>query len=703
MKRREFVRSAALGSIPLVLPGLAREVAGQAGGQAGGPPRRPNFLFIYTDDQRWDALSVVQREQGERARFPWFETPNMDRIANEGVRFRNAFVVNSLCAPSRACFLTGRYNHLNGVVNNHMPFPVDSVTHATLLRAAGYRTGYIGKWHMDTQRGQRPGFDYSASFIGQGRYVDCPMEINGQLTPTTGWIDDVSTDYAIGFMQREKANPFSLVVGYKSCHGPWEPPARWSDRFAGKLAKRAPNADAWPPYPRGRAGSAPSATRDQPAEVPVNLNYFRTIAAADENIGRLLKTLDDLGLAQDTVVVFSSDNGYYLGEHGLGDKRSAYDESMRIPLLVRYPGHARAGRVLDAMALNIDLAPTLLDYAGVPVPKQMQGRSWRPLIEGKPAPWRKAFFYEYFYEQGFGTPTITAVRTDDAKLVKYPGHDDWTELYDLKADPNEMRNLARDPAQRTLHDRLEAEYTLQAQAVGFVIPPDADKPEPVSPPRAPRNAYVLDYRFEGDKGDQGDRGDRGDRVTDASGLGNHGRANGVPLATGRNGHRARRFDGNGWIEVPKTNSLDPSRGAWSVEAVVKAEAPNGVILARGGASQGYALFLDQGLPSLTVTVGNSATTVSGRESILGAWTTLAGVITQAQDLRLYVNGKLAGSAKLPGFIAKDPNDGMQIGADTGSPVVEYKHPGKFVGLIESVRLYSGELAATALQAKPGKP
>ena len=147
---------------------------------------RPNFLFVYSDDQRWDAVGAVQREQGDQARFPWFQTPHMDRLAAEGVRFRNAFVVNSLCSPSRACFLTGRYNHLNGVANNHTPFPTDSVTHATLLRAAGYATGYVGKFHMDGQKGQRPGFDYSASFIGQGRYVDCPIEVNGKETPSKG-------------------------------------------------------------------------------------------------------------------------------------------------------------------------------------------------------------------------------------------------------------------------------------------------------------------------------------------------------------------------------------------------------------------------------------------------------------------------------------------------------------------------------------
>ena len=186
-------------------------------------------------------MGVVQREQGERARFPWLKTPNMDRLASEGVRFRNAFVVNSLCAPSRASFLTGRYGHFNGVVNNHTPFPADNVTHARLLQQAGYRTAYVGKWHMGSQHGQRPGFDYSASFIGQGRYVDCPFEINGKETPTKGWVDDVSTDFAIQFIREQKDQPFLLAVGFKSAHGPFDPPDRLKDAYAGEVARPVPN------------------------------------------------------------------------------------------------------------------------------------------------------------------------------------------------------------------------------------------------------------------------------------------------------------------------------------------------------------------------------------------------------------------------------------------------------------------------------
>jgi arylsulfatase A-like enzyme len=445
---------------------------------AAETPRKPNFLFIYTDDQRYDALSVVQREQGEKGRFPWLKTPNLDRIAAEGVRFRNAFVVNSLCSPSRATFLTGCYGHVNGVVNNHTPFPESNVTHASLLRQAGYVTGYIGKWHMGPQSGQRPGFDYSASFVGQGKYFDCPFEVNGQATPSKGWIDDVSTDYAEAFIRDQQATPFLLVLGFKTCHGPFEPPPRHAQTYADEQARSVPNLAVPAIYRRGEPSGQPASVRESAEKggVKTNLGMFRGITAIDDNVGRLLKLLDDLGLADDTMVVFASDNGYYLGEHGLGDKRSAYEESLRIPLLVRYPQFVAKGRLVDQIALNIDLAPTLLDFAGVPVP-EMHGRSWRPLLEGQPpADWRRSFFYCYFFERNFAIPMVTAVRTETAKLIKYPGHDEWTEVFDLQSDPYELRNLARAPASASLQAELEAEYEQQSAAIGFHRPTFADDP-----------------------------------------------------------------------------------------------------------------------------------------------------------------------------------------------------------------------------------
>ena len=450
-------------------------------GHSNAANRKPNFLFIYTDDQRWDAMGVVQREQGERARFPWFATPGMDRIAAEGVRFRNAFVTLSLCAPSRAAFLTGRYNHSNGITNNGTPFPADAVTHATLLRAAGYKTAYVGKWHMGNQRGQRPGFDYSASFVGQGGYQNFPFEINGVSTPTNGWIDDVSTDFAIEWMKQHKDRPFSMVVGFKSPHSPRggkNLPERLRDLYAGETSRPKPNCGVPAIFHKPAAdgkialGLADNAT---------HLDYLRHIRGVDDNVVRLLDTLDALGIAEDTVVVYSSDNGYFLGEHCSGDKRAMYEESLRVPMLIRYPRLFRKGLVLDELALNIDLAPTFLDLAGVVAPPNMQGASWKELASGnKPAGWRQSFFAEYYKELG-DVPTCYAIRTATHKLVKYPNLPEFTEVFDFTADPYEIKNLASDNA---LTAKLDAELSGLMKTLNYTVPASANKerqPAPAKP------------------------------------------------------------------------------------------------------------------------------------------------------------------------------------------------------------------------------
>lgn len=433
---------------------------------------RPNFILVITDDQRHDAFGLVQKEQGERGRFPWFTTPNMDRLANQGLRFRNAFVVNALCSPSRANFLTGRYSHHNGVVNNHTPLPLDSVTHASLLKSAGYTTAYFGKWHCDGQR-ERPGFDRVASYVGQGKFIDCPMLIDGKQTPTSGWVDDVTTDYAIEFLRKQKGadKPFNVVVGFKSPHGPRTPPERAAKRFAGETLRPVPNLDVRPPY-----REPPGKEKGRPATVAGDgmLSYFRCISAIDDCLGRILDALDEVGLAENTVVVFTSDNGYFFREHTLGDKRAAYEESIRVPLIVRFPKRIKPGATSDAMALNIDYAPTILQLAAVDVPKTMQGASWLPLFDGKTDGWRDGFLYEYFYETKYQTPTIAAFRTANAKLITYPGHADWTELYDLSTDPFEMKNLARDASGESLMKSMQAAHDREIQRVGFVIPAGAD-------------------------------------------------------------------------------------------------------------------------------------------------------------------------------------------------------------------------------------
>jgi arylsulfatase A-like enzyme len=659
---------------PLFLPAFLALVLASL---AHAADSRPNFLFVYTDDQRFDAMSVVQQEQGEKGRWPWLKTPNMDRLAREGVRFRNAFVVNSLCAPSRASLLTGCYGYVNGIVNNHTPFPVDNITYATQLRAAGYTTGFIGKWHMGSQSGKRPGFDYSASFIGQGRYDDCPFEIDGVSTPTKGWVDDRSADFALEFLQKNKEKPFCLAVAFKSTHGPCTPPERLASLYEGDQARTVPNLSIPAIYLNDPTYSTAQPT--PPGLVNMHLDYMRCINGADENLGRLLDELDHLGLTENTIVIFSSDNGYYLGEHKLGDKRSAYEESMRVPLLLRYPKLAGKGKLIDTEVLNIDLAPTLLDYAGVAIPERMQGRSWKPLIEGKEKDWRRAFFYCYYYETNFKTPTMMAVRTGTDKLVKYPGHEEWTEMFDVKSDPYELKNLANNPDFTAMRSALEASYAEESKNIDFTLPANVDDPVKDMQPILRRPETVLDYRF-GEEAEDG-------KAEDHSAYRHASTVTKAPLVEGRSGHKARHFDGTSSIALAKAATLSPASNLWTVEVTFAAEKPDGVVLAQGGASAGYALWLDHGKAAFSVRARPAAvTTVVSPAKLPEGWNTVSAHISADSKLSLSVNGQQVASVVLKDFIRKNPNDSLDIGADLGSQVLPEPEPPKFAGLIESVKI-----------------
>ena len=451
-------------------------------GGVAGAAERPNFVFLFADDQRYDAMSVVQKEQGDKGRFPWFKTPNMDRLAAEGVRFRNAFVVNALCSPSRACFLSGRYSHANGIWNNRTPLSDKLVTHASVLRSEGYSTGYVGKWHMGPNQAVRPGFEWFASYTGQSAHFNATFLVNGRPEKSDAWTDDRSAAYAIRFLETDRAKdkPFVLVVGFKAPHGPTEPAQRWENAFANETSRPVPNLGLRPGFNTDVGKPNPKAIGEK---VPVSLNYFRCIAGVDENLGKVLDALDRLKLTENTVVVYSSDNGYYLGEHTLSDKRSGYDESLRIPFLVRYPRSGLKGVTRDDLVLNVDLAPTFLDLAGVAVPNAMHGKSWKPLLakEAPKEPFRTSFFYEYFRENGpkkdpapsvggYNTPTMTGVRTTTHKLLKYRNRPEWTELFDLTADPFETKNLFNDPRHAGVRAQLEKEHDRLAKELDYTVP-----------------------------------------------------------------------------------------------------------------------------------------------------------------------------------------------------------------------------------------
>lgn len=420
---------------------------------AADTPRKPNVIVLISDDHRFDALGVVQRELGDRANYPFFETPALDRLAADGVRFRNAFVTHSLCSPSRATMLTGLPSRKHGITHNAKPF-TSTDTWPALLAKNGWTTGYFGKWHMGDQR-ERPGFQKVATFLDQGVYEDCPLVVDGKDTPSRGWVDDVITDHAIEFIRKQKDKPFAMVVGFKTPHDKRTPPPRHAGRWTDHEFPEPPSFRDTAPW---RRDNPPAAWNPRN---PDRLAYFQTLAGMDDNIGRLLDTLDQTGVADDTLVIYLGDNGYYLGEHGLGDKRTAYEESIRIPLLLRYPRKIADPQIRDEMVLNIDLAATILDFCGLEPAWAQDGRSLRPLLAAAPGavPWRESFLYENFEDPAYPKVTfdLTALRTTTHKYVKVPGRPEWTQLFDLRTDPLEMTNLATNPGSAELLGRMKEE------------------------------------------------------------------------------------------------------------------------------------------------------------------------------------------------------------------------------------------------------
>jgi arylsulfatase A-like enzyme len=456
----------------------------------------PNFVFIVTDDQRWDTTGFMQERMaslGHIARFPHLidrsdpakpvsMTPNLDRLSKEGVHFDNGFCVYSLCSPSRSVMLTGLYPHRNGVTGNDQEFPVGATTYATLLRDAGWATGYFGKWHHGLQA-ERPGFTTQQSFRGQGHYFDTTFfDEKGTASVSEKWVDEQTTDYAIDFINTKHAagKPFMAFLGLKAPHGPRHDKKGKTNAPAG-FDKLFTDTEPTPVPNLLRQGAAPPPWKPNANNAGMGndpRNYLRLISAADAQIGRLLDRLTALGIADNTVVIFVSDNGYFIGEHGLGDKRAAFEESLRIPFMIRYPAlqAGGAGRIADEMVLNVDLAPTILDLAGLPVPAEMQGRSLRPLIENRtPDDWRESFFFSYTDDPEFpgSTADFIGVRHQDGrKLVRYAHDRSWDEFYQTspKADQFELKNLIAAPAEASGIASLQARLETDVRDLGFIQP-----------------------------------------------------------------------------------------------------------------------------------------------------------------------------------------------------------------------------------------
>jgi arylsulfatase A-like enzyme len=500
---------------------------------AGDAAAPPNILFIMADDHAEQAISAYGSEL--------VQTPSIDRIAHEGVLFRNAFVTNSICAPSRAVFLTGKYSHHNRLRDNRDEFDGGQLTFPKLLQQSGYQTAIVGKWHL---KSAPTGFDHSKVLIGQGEYYSPVFLDNGEEVRHDGYVTDLITDFALDYLEkRDPSRPFLLVYNHKAPHRNWMPAVRHLDMYADrdlpvpetfwddyqgrkaakgqdmriadmylsmdmKLHERAYGSEGGTGGQKTFTAGAGDAWKRSYARMtpeekvawdthydPINdafekerptgraltewkfqrymKDYLRCIAAVDENVGRVLDYLDQKGLAESTLVIYTSDQGFYLGEHGWYDKRFMYEESLAMPLVLRYPRAVPAGRASDSLVLNLDFAPTLLDFAGVEVPEEMQGRSLRPLLDGPPpADWRDAIYYHYYeYPHGWhDVRTHYGVRTDRYKLIRFYGDESFWELYDLATDPTEVRNVYGESGyaaiQEDLHQRLEALRTQFGDTTG---------------------------------------------------------------------------------------------------------------------------------------------------------------------------------------------------------------------------------------------
>ncbi len=444
----------------------------------GSTPR--NVVFILADDHRYDAMGFLGH--------PFVQTPNMDRMAAGGAHVRNAFVTTALCSPSRASILTGTYAHRHGVVDNFTSIPPGMPTFGEYLQRARYQTGYVGKWHIGNDADDpQPGFDYWVSFRGQGQYLPNPpnttFNVNGTRTPQRGYITDELTDYALDFLESTtRDRPFLLYLSHKGVHADFVPP----DRYKGSYASAPVNPPATMAPEAAAAGNFPMWVRNQRnswhgVEYPYHSTldvaeyyrrYLETLRGVDDSIGRVLDWLDAHDLLDTTLVVYMGDNGFAFGEHGLIDKRTAFEWSMRVPMLVHYPAAVKPGTVVDAIVANVDVAPTVLDAAGLEAPPHMDGASFLPLLRGESVPWRDALLYEYYWEYSFPqTPTQFALRGTRYKYVFTHGVWDVDMLFDLQEDPAESRNLIDDPAHQDRARQMRTQlFGELARLDGMAIP-----------------------------------------------------------------------------------------------------------------------------------------------------------------------------------------------------------------------------------------
>jgi N-acetylglucosamine-6-sulfatase len=441
MHRRDFLWSA-------IAAGAATPALSLAQNATDARPR--NVIFILADDHRYDAMGFLKAQ-------PWLETPQMDRLAREGAHLKNAFVTTALCSPSRASILTGVYAHKHRIVDNNTAIPAGTTFFPQLLQKAGYKTAFVGKWHMGHEGDDpQPGFDHWVSFLGQGSYLPTKdgLNVNGKKVPQKGYITDELTDYALEWLDTvPTSQPYFLYLSHKAVHADFVPAERHKGKYRDAkfvepptMAKEGEFAQGRPMWVQNQRNSWHGV--DYPYHTSLDVGeyfkrYAETLMAVDESIGRVLDALARRGELDSTLVIYMGDNGFAFGEHGLIDKRTAYEESMRVPMLARCPELFAGGQTVNGIVANLDIMPTVLDAAGVPVPQGLDGASMLPLLKGnRPAGWRTELLYEYYWERNYPqTPTVHALRGDRYKFIRVQGVWDIEELYDLQEDPLEGKNL----------------------------------------------------------------------------------------------------------------------------------------------------------------------------------------------------------------------------------------------------------------------
>lgn len=445
----------------------------------GVKPR--NVVFILSDDHRYDAMSFMGHSLAK--------TPHMDAMAASGTHLKNAFVTTSLCSPSRASILTGLYTFRHRVIDNQRLVPDGTLFFPQYLQKAGYTTGFIGKWHMGhASDDPRPGFDYWFSFKGQGHYYPpddkYTVNENGKRVPQDGYITTLLTRRAIEFLERQtgRDKPFFLYLSHKAVHGPFTPEPKYKGTLTSlpfelpasskRLANNHLNRPRWLLDQRNSWHGMDFPLHTGTGMEVFYKSYCEALRSVDDSIGAVMKQLKKMGIYEDTLVIYMGDNGFMFGEHGLIDKRVAYETSSRVPLLMQCPAIIKGGTVMDQVVANIDIAPTIMEAMGLKKPPHMDGQSFLPLARGEPIPWRDYFLYVYYWEQNYPqTPTHFSLRGDKYKYTTYYGLWDTDELFDIQADPLEQDNLIHSPdyekTKRQMQDRL---YAMMAELGGMNIP-----------------------------------------------------------------------------------------------------------------------------------------------------------------------------------------------------------------------------------------